>query len=137
MIGLTDGIEAKFTTAGLQAAITGGLWAGEYPERGAMPYAVYHIITPGFEQAYTGSAMLASEEIGVQFDVIGTGYRDVGALCEALATAYRTSVVAATAGTNYHVHQTSAVFPDADTLGKNEDSVDVWAWHVSFVFGVC
>lgn len=136
MVGLLDGIISKFTSAGLATTITGGLYAGDVPETTAMPYAVYHVIIPGFEQAYTGASLTTSEEVGIQFDVVGTsGYRAIGVLCESLATAYRAGVTA-TSGINYHVNQTSAVFPDADTIGKDQSGNDVWVWHVSFTFAM-
>lgn len=135
MTGLLDGIKSKFA-ASLVASITGDIHAGEAPEGTATPYCLFHVIAPGFGQAYSGASSTTHETVQVQFDVIGEGFRAVGVLCEAVAAAYRAGVTAS-AGANYHTTQVTACLPDPEPLDKSETGADVWRWSVTTEFAVC
>lgn len=132
MITLLDALQTRFTVASLDSTITGGLHAGLAPERTAQPYAYHNGIGADYLQPYGTTAQ--NEVVRLQFNVVGVGFRAVGALCESLATAYRDQVLAISGGTMVHVHQDSPCEHDPEPIDQDEQGRDVWRWYVAFTF---
>ncbi len=132
MVTFEDAISAKFT-ASLLASITGGLHAGSAPERAVMPYCVYFPVGGPYIETF-GNAN--HQEPTIQFNVIGTGRRAVGVLCEALATAYRNTALTISGGKNFSVIQQTESLCDPDPIDLDESGNEVWRWTVTFLFGV-
>lgn len=128
MTPLLDAIVSKFTSASLNATITGGIHADIASPGTAMPYLVYTVITApkdpsyGSENPYTAT---------IQFTVFGTQNKTTGTLALAAATAYR-ALLSLSGATNTQAIQTLEPFPvkqpPEDRTGKDASIVDVWGW---------
>ncbi len=134
MTSLLAALQSRFTAAGLNSTITGGLYLNIVPPQTAMPYAVAR---PGYSpttQTYGSGG--GYTEPPIDFIVVGVQANTTLVMAEALRDAYKNQVLTLSSGKMLNCLNIGDPFPGSQFPDRDEQGRDVWEWIVPFRYSV-
>ncbi len=132
MLPLLNAIFASFTAdSGLTSAFPGGFFRDQAPEGTAMPYLVSKVVSSTTGLAYSTASRRVTQ---IKFSAFGVGHDATGTLIDALTTAFDSTTLTLSEGTNDSAVRLGDAVPTL--LSHDAQGNDVWEWSVVYEYGV-
>ncbi|HET6251038.1 MAG TPA: hypothetical protein VFE47_25345 [Tepidisphaeraceae bacterium] len=130
MLPLLNAIYSHFT-ATLAVTFPSGLHRDQAPEGAAMPYVVSRIVSSKTELAYGPASRTTTQ---IKLSAFGIGHDATGALADQLTSAFDSTLLSLSSGTNDSVVRLGEPLPAIHS--HDGQGNDVWEWAVVYEYGV-